>query len=96
VIVHNLNLVRPILTPDKDDAPLAVNPDRVLASPVASLCLQTVAGRKAQILQPLGGIDRGEFPPGRDGQISRHAARLLARKDARGGFVAEAPDHGST
>jgi hypothetical protein len=80
VIVHNLDFMRTILSPDEDDAPLAVDPDRMLASPVASQCLQAVAGGKAQILQSFGGIDRGEFPPGRDCQIPRHAARLVAGK----------------
>jgi hypothetical protein len=65
VIIHNLDFVRPILTPYEGDAPLTVDPDRMLASPVASQCLQAVAGRTAQILQPLGCIDRSEFPPGR-------------------------------
>jgi hypothetical protein len=83
VIVHNLDFMRAILTPDEDDAPLAVDPDRMLASPVASQCLQAVAGGKTQIIQPLGSVDCGEFPPGRYGQIPRHAAGLVARKDAR-------------
>jgi hypothetical protein len=96
VIVHNLDFMCAILTPNEDDSPLAVDPDRMLASPIASQRLQTVSGRKAQILQPLGCIDRGEFPPCPNGQIPRHAARLFAGKDARGGFVGEAPDHDIT
>jgi hypothetical protein len=96
VIIHNLDFMCAILTPDENDPPLAVDPDRMLASPVASQRLQAVAGWKAQILQPLGCIDRAQFPPRRDGEIPCHAARLFAGKDAGGGFVAEASDHDRT
>jgi hypothetical protein len=44
MIVHNLDFMGAILTPDEDGAPLAVDPDRMLAGPVASQCLQAIAG----------------------------------------------------
>jgi hypothetical protein len=36
VIVNNLRLVRPVFAPDENEAPLAVDPDRVLTSAVAA------------------------------------------------------------
>ena len=96
VVVHNLDLMGAILTPDEDDAPLAVDPDRMLASPVASQCLQPVAGGRRRSSNRSAASIAASFRRAAMAKIPRHAARQFAGEDARGGFVAEAPDHDCT
>jgi hypothetical protein len=54
VVVHNFNLVRTVLTPDKAHAPLVVDADAVLPLAVALQGFELVAGRNPQAGQ-LGG-----------------------------------------
>jgi hypothetical protein len=42
MIVHDLNLVGTVLCPEKTDTILIIDPDAVLALPVASQCLKPI------------------------------------------------------
>ena len=81
-----------IVPPDEGDAPLAVDPDRVLPRPVPAQGLQPVARRHAEVLKSFGGIKRRQLAPRRKGELPRHAARQGALEDQRRRLVAEAPD----
>ena len=96
MVVHNLDLMRAVVAPDEDQAPLPVDPDGVLAGAVAAQGLQPVAGRDAQVVQPLRRIQHRQLATRGLGQVPRHAARQAALEDERGRFVAEAPDHADT
>jgi hypothetical protein len=56
VIVHNFNLVRTILTPDKTHAPLIIDADAVLSFAVAFQGFVLVARRNPQTGQLGGGM----------------------------------------
>jgi hypothetical protein len=51
VAVADLYVVGTVGTPDEADAPLVVDPDAVLSSPVASQALEPVPWRAPQVLQ---------------------------------------------
>lgn len=61
-------------TPDKADAPAVVDPDAVLACPVALESLKVVAGWAAKILQPPGGMQVQQLTAGHtfDGAETRY------------------------
>lgn len=96
MVVHNLHLVGAVVPPYEGDAPLAIDPDGVLACTTASQRLQTIAGWDAQILQSFGRIQGSEFPPCCHGKVTCHAPRQTTGEDQCGRFVAKAPDHGDT
>jgi hypothetical protein len=56
VVVHNFNLVRTILTPDKTHAPLIIDADAVLSFAVAFQGFELVAWRNPQAGQLGGGM----------------------------------------
>jgi len=50
VVVDNFNLLRLTFSPDKANPPLLVNPNTVLACPIADQLLEVVTRGTAQIL----------------------------------------------
>ena len=62
MVVDNLDILSSGLSPTKADAPLLVDPDRMLAKPVALQRLQMIAGRGSQIVQS-SGMFYGPEPP---------------------------------
>src|SRR5437867_7780491 len=57
MVVDDLNVVRVAVGPPETDAPLLVDPDRVLSGPVTSERFQAIARRLPQVVEPRG---RGE------------------------------------
>jgi hypothetical protein len=49
MVVDDFDMIRPSFGPDETDAPLIVDADRVLATPVSSERFQPVCRRRAQI-----------------------------------------------
>jgi hypothetical protein len=64
MIVNDFNIVGTIRRPDKTDAPLIIDPDRVLPGAVSPEQFEPVAGRTAQIVQPHGGIQHFQLALG--------------------------------
>jgi hypothetical protein len=50
MIINNLNLIWPLVYPNKTDAVLIINADAILSSPVAPEGLQMVAFWDAQLV----------------------------------------------
>ena len=91
-----LGFLSAVVPPEEDEAPLAVDPDRMLAATIAPQGFKPVSRWKPQIVQLLGRVECGEFPACRGGEIACHAPWHTAGEDERGRFVTEAPDHEDT
>ena len=70
VVVDDLNLVSLCVAPTKDDSPLLVDADAVVAGPVSSKRLEPVARRGPEIPEFVGGVDRVQLAQGDGPQIA--------------------------
>jgi hypothetical protein len=61
MIVHNLNVMSAIGTPDKADTPLIVYADTVLTGPIAAQGFQSVSWRQPQITQAMSRVQLFEL-----------------------------------
>ena len=79
--------------PSEGDAVLLVHANAVLALPVSSQGLETVAGHRGQVLKPLGAVEHRQLPmhDRPDVTCTRRAA-LLLRSAHRSAVVASAND----
>ena len=93
MIVDDLDIVRVGSDPAEADAPLIVDSDAVLASPVPGEFLKAVCGRNAQVAEAGRGIECDEFAKGNSLKVSRHSANPLPFEKALGVGVAKAADH---
>jgi hypothetical protein len=64
VIVHDFYVVAVTVAPDKADAPLVVDPDRVLTLSLSSQGLQSIARRRSQDSQLSRGVKLQQFAQG--------------------------------
>jgi hypothetical protein len=83
VIVHDLDFVRVPIQPSKAYAPLVVDPNAVMTGAIATERLESVPGRKPELIQANRGVDLHE--------LSEHDAPQLRRKGADLFAVPEAP-----
>src|SRR6476646_6021853 len=92
VIVDEFDMVRTSVLPYEADPPLPVDPDAVLASPVALQRLQPIARRNPKIVEHLGRVQLLQLPESRaqDPGVVRSDA-LLAPEPLRV-TVPERPD----
>lgn len=65
MIIHDLDVVRVPVLPDKANAVLIVDADRVLPGPIASEPLQPIARRNQQFSQIRCGVEDSQLLPGR-------------------------------
>ena len=79
--------------PPETDAPLIVDADAVLPSPMTGEFLQAVAWRTAEIRQGLGGVHDEQFAEGGSLQLKGPSAHPLTFEDLLGDLVPEAFDH---
>ncbi len=56
MVIDYFDVRRTPAGPHETDAPLVIDPDRVLAAPVSAESLQVVSRRKPQVLNGRGGI----------------------------------------
>jgi len=92
VVVHYLDLISVPITPYKAEPPLIVDPDSVLAFPVAAQRLQAVSGRRCQIAQLRGAVQLPELSAGSLLDGSKAPARLPPMKPL-GLRAPERPNH---
>jgi hypothetical protein len=85
--------VRVASAPLETDAPLAIDPDAVLAFAVAFEHFKFVAGRNHQIFQPNSRIEQSQLGQGRLLDIAWQPARVFAIPDLFGFTVAKTCDH---
>ena len=95
MVVNDLNLVRRTARPAKAEPPLIVNADTVLTGAIAFELLKPVAGRHAQIIERLGGVQGNQLPEHSAPKVGWISADRLPVKEAGGIPVAEALDHRS-
>jgi hypothetical protein len=93
MVVHKLNVGRPLTGPDKAKTKLVVHPDRMLALAVSQQRFQAIAWWEPQIVQSLGRIKHRQLTLhdalkidrkalcGTSSLKERHAARILERYD---------------
>src|SRR5688572_22415530 len=93
VIVDQLHIVGVTIDPSEADPPLVVHANTVLAGPFALQFLETVPRRSAEIIQPLGGVNRDEFAEHRSMEARREAPDRLATEQPLGVPIGEASDH---
>ena len=77
---------------DEANAVLVIDPDAVLAFPVAAQCFQAVARRDQQIGDGLSGVQRSQTAQGHGLDMSELFDALPAKK-ALGLLASEAPNH---
>ena len=93
MIVDDLDVVRVGSDPAEADAPLIVDSDTVLASPVPGEFLKVVRWRDAEVEEGGRGIEHDEFAKGNSLKVRRHSADPLPFEKALGVSVAKAADH---
>ena len=91
VVVDDLNVLGPGI-PDEADTPLIVDPDGMLPSPTPCEPFQTIPWWRAQILQPLGGVEHVELSY-RDLGDASQAPRRVTFEQRSGRLVPETLDH---
>ena len=60
VIVHDLDIARPVVGPTEADTPLHVDPNAVLTGAVASQCFQPVTRQRGQVAERLRAVQQGQ------------------------------------
>lgn len=93
MIVDDLDVVGVCSEPAEADAPLIVDSDAVLASPVAGEFFKAVGGRDAEVEEAGRGIKHDELAKGNSLKVRRHSANPLPFEKALGVGVAKAADH---
>jgi hypothetical protein len=94
VVVADLYFVRTVGAPDEADAPLVVDSNTVLSSPVASQAFQPVSGRAPQILQNTRRVQEEQLPVSLALDVGCQPGRPLSLEDPPRQGVPEAADHG--
>lgn len=92
VVIDDLDIFGTIIPPHEADPPLIVDPDQVLAGPIAPQSFQSVAGRLAQVLQAVRRIKHVELAGGDPRNPSEPAWRV-AIEQCSARLVAKALDH---
>lgn len=93
MVVDNLNVLGSTVAPDKANAPLVVDANRVLAISIARQLLQMVAGWRSKVAELDRILDSAKTAFGSRYKIDRKAPRRLAIGDLRNGLASEGPDH---
>jgi len=93
VIVDDLHLVCVTVLPGKTDPPLIVDSNTVLTGSPAFELLQPIAGRNAEILQLLGGIDEPELSKHDPMKVRGETSDRLPLEKALSVPIGEAVDH---
>ena len=93
MIVNDLYLLWPSVSPHEADPPLVIDPDAVLSGSVAFERLEPVSWRQPQILQGVSGSHLAQLPQRRrlDPRIDRRSA--FTTPQSFGDLVPERSDH---
>lgn len=92
MVIDDFNLVSVSLSPHKADTPLVIDPNAVLALPVATKRFKPVARRDGQVTELRRGIKLGQLPL-RDPLEGPKAFHPLPPVEAFGILRTEGPDH---
>jgi hypothetical protein len=92
VVVHYLDLLGPAVVPDEADPILVIDPDAVLALPIAGEGFEVIARERAEVLESLRRVELRELAL-RDPSNGLEPASRVPLKQGLGGSVPEGPDH---
>jgi hypothetical protein len=62
VIVNDLDVMCVTLLPSEDDPPLVIDPDAVFATTLSFERLKSVPGRRSEVTQFVGRVEKIELP----------------------------------
>ena len=93
MIINNFNLVCIVFLPAEADAPLVIDPNAPLAAAAAFERLQTGAGKRGQISQPLGMVQHTQLPQCYSLHGVIQSPREAAMPEALGLFAGKACNH---
>ena len=96
MVVDDLDFPGVTIAPDETDPPSVVDANTVLIGTVGTESLETIPGRRAQIIEPTSRIDRQELRARPTLYLHGQAAHGVTREDSRGHLVREALDHTGT
>lgn len=93
MVVDNFDIFRAIFGPDEADSPLVVNPKRMLARSIAAQRLQTIPGRKSQIIERSGMVENCEHVASSLDQVCRESLSEAVQQGSGGKFPSCARDY---
>jgi hypothetical protein len=92
MVVDDFDMRRSSFIPHKTDAPLVVDPDRMLSQPIGPQGFKTIAGRHPEIAQYPGLIQKTQLSESDVLNVRRQFSALAARPDQFGFGICEAPE----
>jgi hypothetical protein len=93
VVVDELDVSGTGGAPGEADPPLVVDTDAVLAGAAATELLQPVAGRYAQVVDALGGVDESKLVVREPAEFRTQSLDVAAPPDRLGVLIPERADH---
>jgi hypothetical protein len=93
MVIHDLDLLRPTIAPDKADTPLVIDPDRMLPGAISFKGLKAIPWRRGQISQDLRGIQLQQLALCRTVNGSRQTPAGNSVKQVFRIAVGEGSDH---
>ena len=93
MIINKLDLVGVPIFPPRADSPLVIDTNTVLAGAIAFELLQAVAGRDAEILELLGGVNDTELPEHQPMELGGEAPDAFTPEEPLRVPIGEAGDH---
>ena len=94
MVVDNFDVFGAAIFPDKANAPLIVDADRMLPATVTLECLKAVTRRPAKIVEGVGIGNHRELSDRDPDEIRRKAPRRLSARDIFGSAISVRSDHG--
>jgi hypothetical protein len=94
MVVHHLDVGRPLIRPAKAHTPLIVDPDRILTFSIPLQCLEPICWWRTQVVQAFGGMERFKLTTGNFEYRSRKTLGAPAVENEFRGRALEAPDQG--
>jgi hypothetical protein len=92
MVINDLDVFGTCPCPAEADAPLVVDPDAVLALPIAAKHLESVSGRHTQVVEAGGNLELAQLAASHCRDILESSHPLAARQ-AGGVGTPECPDH---
>lgn len=93
MIIDDLDLVGIGILPAETDPPLVIHPDAMLPRPIALELLEPIAGRDAEVLERLRGVEGNQLPEHDSAELGGIAPDRLALEQTRRVPIAEGLDH---
>src|SRR6185437_13629408 len=81
VVVDDFDMHRSSLMPNETNAPLVIDPDRVLSLPVRLQGFEPIAGRNAQVIEQPGLIQKAKLSQRDILNVRRQSSALPSRPD---------------